>query len=188
MLTKFLFFVILMILLVFIPLPEISAIPKSLGNLTRPKFLTMSGKECIPGNVLKLKHRDFLDSIHRGTFYIKFYWPSCPECQVIKSTWINVATALKKKQNICVAEYNCEITRDFCAAQGVYKVPSFVWYQDGSQIKQFEGEPSFENLVVFAREINRCNSSHSFADSLIFTSKRIYFNLFGSLLFYSYLG
>ncbi|KAH8333036.1 hypothetical protein KR074_000043 [Drosophila pseudoananassae] len=183
---------LLLALLVFIPIPEISATPKSLKNLTKPRDVDMDANECVPGHVLELKARDFDESIRHGFFYIKFYLPDCPACQAVAQTWIKVAEALKKKHNICVAELSCKDESDgaaeLCKELEVTKVPVFFWYENGASIKKFEGETTFENLYKFAREMNRFNDSSSFAEPQIFNSNSIYFNLFGSIILYSYFG
>ncbi|EDV32462.1 uncharacterized protein Dana_GF19652 [Drosophila ananassae] len=188
MIKKFVGFILLMTLLVFIPLPGNSAMTKSLGNLAKPRIVDMNAKECQAGKVLELRTRDFEETTRYGLFFIKFYVPSCPACKEIRNTWIKVADALKKKQNICVAEYNCKGSSDLCMDLNINDVPVFAWFENGYKIKQFQGEPTFGNLYAFARDMNRYNDTSSFAEPLIFTSNRFYFNLFGSLLFYSYLG
>ncbi|KAH8244164.1 hypothetical protein KR026_001357 [Drosophila bipectinata] len=181
---------LLMTLLVFIPIPEISATPKSLKNCTNPRVVDLDANECVPGHVLELRAKDFDETIRHGFFYIKFYLPECTACQAVAQTWIKVAEALKKKKNICVAELSCKSddASELCKELDVAKVPAFFWYENGSNIKQFGGEPTFENLHKFARDMNRFNDSTSFAEPLIINSNSIYLNLFGSIILYSYFG
>jgi len=116
-------------------------------------------KTCRSGEVFKLEPHNFNSTISQGKYFIKFYKPSCPQCVLLAPIWKDLAKEMKNETNLCVTEYNCETNILVCRDLNIRSVPQILWFQDGINVRQYEGGRNMTALKRFTEEMIRSDGS-----------------------------
>lgn len=118
---------------------------------------------CKFGDVLKLELHNFHSRTAQGTYFVKFYSPSCVFCKIFSPIWRELAADLINETEVCFAEFDCSSGRKICKDLSVTSVPSLVWFEDGHNVTYKESRNKIElrNFVTKSK-----NSDISAAQSI----------------------
>ncbi|CAO3611654.1 unnamed protein product [Cunninghamella echinulata] len=83
-------------------------------------------------------------------YFIKFYAPWCPHCQNLAPTWVQMAKELKNQ--VDVAEVNCDDHKDICSEYGIQGFPTLLLI-NGDQRDMYSGSRSLPSLLEFAKKM-----------------------------------
>ncbi|KAH8306672.1 hypothetical protein KR044_006301, partial [Drosophila immigrans] len=108
--------------------------------------------KCRSGQVVELTLDSLKSIIHKGTYFIKFFIPSCPHCSALRPTWKQLAQELKD-ETVCIADYDCEKDISICKEFNIKKVPTLWWIENGEKVRKYKGDPSLATLKAFSLEM-----------------------------------
>jgi len=156
-------------------------------NLTAVTYWSIKHRsldDCTPGKVFQLTPENFYDITAKGTFFVKFYEPDCMGCEDFESTWKDLAKSFKSKRSVCFAELNCEDAKVICNEYELRYEPNLIWLENGDEVRQYNGDLTFERVSNFVKEMNELNSTkNSSPERTHPTSVSNYLKLFGWLVF-----
>ncbi|ORZ02631.1 thioredoxin-like protein [Syncephalastrum racemosum] len=90
-------------------------------------------------------------------WFIKFYAPWCGFCKKLAPTWVQLAKDLKDQVN--VAEMNCDEYRETCVAHGVSGFPTMKMFVAGTE-HEYRNDRSLVSLVSFAKKTSGPTINH----------------------------
>ncbi|CAL1536324.1 unnamed protein product [Lymnaea stagnalis] len=79
----------------------------------------------------QLFERDVLHKQHDHIWLVDFFAPWCGPCQQLSPEWRRLAKMFAEKNNIHVAQVNCDQHRDLCRSQSVTSYPTIRMYPIG---------------------------------------------------------
>ncbi|EJD00787.1 thioredoxin-domain-containing protein [Fomitiporia mediterranea MF3/22] len=104
------------------------------------------------GMVKALGPTNFDATLNSGPVFIKFFAPWCGHCKKLAPTWTELAAHMRNQ--LTIAEVNCEIFKDLCKTQGIQGFPSLFYYSGGSgpgmHKAEYTGGRKFDQLKRFA--------------------------------------
>ncbi|KAK7457763.1 hypothetical protein VKT23_010102 [Stygiomarasmius scandens] len=103
------------------------------------------------GKVLELSDSEvFHETADDGPMIVKFSAPGCRGCKRFPpSLWDTIARDMKEE--ITVAEVDCEVHENICQSEQVDVYPS-VFFYDGMSRVEFTGQRTYQPLVDFVKE------------------------------------
>ena len=103
------------------------------------------------GKVLELDERNFSSEIKHGGAFVKFFAPWCGHCKKLAPTWIQLAEQMKNQ--LTIAEVNCEEHSALCRAEDVQGYPMLFYYDDDGVKSEYTGGRKLEQLQVFVGKV-----------------------------------
>ncbi len=80
-----------------------------------------------------IKEDDFNKFIsHNPGAMVYFSTSSCNVCKVLKPKIIELL--IEKYPNVCFAYVDCEKSKELCAQNGIFAVPTILFFMDGKEI------------------------------------------------------
>lgn len=98
------------------------------------------------GTVLALNLENFLPTVARGVWLVKFYAPWCGHCKTLAPTLDEVA---RDASGFRVARVDCTVAHSLCSAFGVEAYPTVKVLTAGTQY-DFHGPRTKQSLIDFA--------------------------------------
>lgn len=104
-----------------------------------------------------LNYDQFLENVGKTDkpWLVKFFSPKCPYCNKLAPAWKRLAARLGSEMNI--AEINCDAERQLCKDMEVKLIPD-IYYFDGPAKVRYEGKGSFEEMLAFARQLEKAGT------------------------------
>lgn len=103
------------------------------------------------GKVLELDERNFSGEIKRGGVFVKFFAPWCGHCKKLAPAWTQLAERMKNQ--LAIAEVNCEEHNGLCRAEDVQGYPMLIYYGDGGAKSEYSGGRKLEQLQEFVEKV-----------------------------------
>lgn len=103
------------------------------------------------GKVLELDERNFYNEIKNGSVFVKFFAPWCGHCKKLAPTWIQLAEQMKNQ--LIVAEVNCEEQSALCRGEDVQGYPMLFYYGDDGMKTEYTGGRKPEQLQAFVEKV-----------------------------------
>ncbi|KAF9782145.1 thioredoxin-domain-containing protein [Thelephora terrestris] len=103
------------------------------------------------GKVLKLDGRSFPNEIKNGGGFVKFFAPWCGHCKKLAPTWAQLAEQMKNQ--LTIAEVNCEEHGALCRAEDVQGYPMLYYYDDDGVKTEYTGGRKLEQLQGFVEKV-----------------------------------
>ena len=103
------------------------------------------------GKVIELDERNFSDEIKGGGVFVKFFAPWCGHCKKLAPVWIQLAEQMKNQLKI--AEVNCENHGALCLAEDVQGYPMLLYYDDDGVKSEYTGGRKLEQLQGFVEKV-----------------------------------
>ncbi|XP_044743630.1 thioredoxin domain-containing protein 5-like [Chrysoperla carnea] len=132
--------------------------PQPQGNL-RDQVLKMvshsscgdkrDSKQSTSGDTLTSSNFD--KGIESNITFVKFYSPTCPNCQVFAPMWDELVLTFNNNSNIKFAKVDCtqEHNTKLCSKQ---EVPKISMYKNGKKIIDYRGQKTFDHLHTFVKQ------------------------------------
>jgi protein disulfide-isomerase len=98
-------------------------------------------------------------------WFIKFYAPWCPHCQVLAPTWLAMAKEMKGKLNI--GEVNCEVEKRLCKDAGVKGYPTMLFFKSGEKV-EYEGLRGLGDLISYSQKAVDTGAGVQYVDAAAF--------------------
>lgn len=93
---------------------------------------------------MQLKESNFDETISKkGKVIVNFTANWCPDCNLVSSTYKGLAERFKEEAVFCVVNVDEEFALE--EKNKIEKIPTFIFYQDGKEVKRFH-EPSIREL------------------------------------------
>ncbi|KAI9179186.1 hypothetical protein H9P43_005848 [Blastocladiella emersonii ATCC 22665] len=118
------------------------------------------GSAVSPAPVLELAAGNFTSAVNDGTTMVFFYAPWCPHCKRAAPALRNFARktkAIQKKHGFKVAMINCEANEATCDAHNIDGFPTYLVFQRGRMLFEYEGDTDSDSLATFAKEAAEYN-------------------------------
>ena len=103
------------------------------------------------GKVLELDERNFSDEIKKGGAFVKFFAPWCGHCKKLAPTWAQLAEQMRNQ--LTIAEVNCEEHSALCRAEDVQGYPMLFYYGDDGAKTEYTGGRKPEQLQGFLEKV-----------------------------------
>jgi thioredoxin domain-containing protein 5 len=103
------------------------------------------------GKVLELDERNFSNEIKNGGVFVKFFAPWCGHCKKLAPIWSQLAEQMRNQ--LTVAEVNCEEHNAICRAEDVQGYPMLFYYGDDGVKTEYTGGRKLEQLQVFVEKV-----------------------------------
>jgi thioredoxin domain-containing protein 5 len=103
------------------------------------------------GKVLELYERNFSDEIKHGGVFVKFFAPWCGHCKKLAPVWAQLAVQMKNQ--LTIAEVNCEDHNALCRAEDVQGYPMLFYYGDDGVKSEYTGGRKLEQLQGFVEKV-----------------------------------
>ena len=103
------------------------------------------------GKVLQLDAQNFSNEIKNGGAFVKFFAPWCGHCKKLAPTWTRLAEQMKNQ--LTIAEVNCEEHSALCRAEEVQGYPMLFYYGDDGVKSEYTGGRKIEQLQVFVQKV-----------------------------------
>ena len=103
------------------------------------------------GKVLELDERNFSNEIKHGGVFVKFFAPWCGHCKKLAPAWTQLAEQMKNQ--LTVAEVNCEDHNALCRAEDVQGYPMLFYYGDDGVKSEYTGGRKLEQLQEFVEKV-----------------------------------
>ena len=120
--------------------PPSPPVPKSPARILNPE-----------GKVLGLDERNFSNEVKQGGVFVKFFAPWCGHCKKLAPTWTQLAEQMKNQ--LTIAEVNCDDHNALCRAEDVQGYPMLFYYGDGGVKTEYTGGRKLEQLQVFVEKV-----------------------------------
>ena len=115
-------------------------VPKSPSPILNPE-----------GKVLELDERNFSDEIKKGGAFVKFFAPWCGHCKKLAPTWTQLAEQMRNQ--LTIAEVNCEEQSTLCRTEDVQGYPMLFYYGDDGAKTEYTGSRKPEQLQAFLEKV-----------------------------------
>ena len=103
------------------------------------------------GKVLELDERNFSHEIKKGGAFVKFFAPWCGHCKKLAPIWTQLAEQMKNQ--LTIAEVNCEEHNALCRAEDVQGYPMLFYYGDDGVKTEYTGGRKSEQLKAFIEKV-----------------------------------
>ena len=103
------------------------------------------------GKVLQLDERTFSNEVKNGGAFVKFFAPWCGHCKKLAPTWIQLAEQMKNQ--LTIAEVNCDEHNALCRAEDVQGYPMLYYYGDDGVKTEYTGGRKLEQLQAFVVKV-----------------------------------
>ena len=103
------------------------------------------------GKVLQLDGRTFSNEVRNGGAFVKFFAPWCGHCKKLAPTWIQLAEQMKNQ--LTIAEVNCDEHNALCRAEDVQGYPMLYYYGDDGVKTEYTGGRKLEQLQAFVVKV-----------------------------------
>ena len=103
------------------------------------------------GKVLELDERNFSHETKKGGVFVKFFAPWCGHCKKLAPTWTRLAEQMKNQ--LTVAEVNCEDHNALCRAEDVQGYPMLFYYGEDGVKTEYTGGRKPEQLQAFVGKV-----------------------------------
>lgn len=103
------------------------------------------------GKVLELGEQNFSDEIKKGGVFVKFFAPWCGHCRKLAPTWTQLAEQMKNQ--LVIAEVNCDDHNALCRAEDVQGYPMLFYYGDDGVKSEYTGGRKPEQLQAFVEKV-----------------------------------
>ena len=103
------------------------------------------------GKVLQLDERTFSNEVKNGGAFVKFFAPWCGHCKKLAPTWIQLAEQMKNQ--LTIAEVNCDEHNALCRAEDVQGYPMLYYYGDDGVKTEYTGGRKLEQLQAFVAKV-----------------------------------
>lgn len=103
------------------------------------------------GKVLQLDGRTFSNEVKNGGAFVKFFAPWCGHCKKLAPTWIQLAEQMKNQ--LTIAEVNCDEHNALCRAEDVQGYPMLYYYGDDGVKTEYTGGRKLEQLQAFVAKV-----------------------------------
>ena len=103
------------------------------------------------GKVLELGERSFSNEVKQGGVFVKFFAPWCGHCKKLAPTWTQLAEQMKNQ--LTIAEVNCDEHNSLCRAEDVQGYPMLFYYGDDGVKTEYTGGRKLEQLQTFVEKV-----------------------------------
>lgn len=103
------------------------------------------------GKVLELDEQNFSNEIKNGGVFVKFFAPWCGHCKKLAPTWAQLAEQMKNQ--LSIAEVNCEDHGTLCRGEDVQGYPMLLYYGDDGVKSEYTGGRKIEQLQGFVEKV-----------------------------------
>jgi len=103
------------------------------------------------GELLLLTDQNFQEVISKGHVFIKFYAPWCGHCKKLAPTWLQLAEQMKNQ--LVIAEVNCEAYGSICRSQDVQGYPMLFYYDEAGAKTEYTGSRKLADLDAFVERL-----------------------------------
>ena len=103
------------------------------------------------GKVLELDERNFSNEVKNGGLFVKFFAPWCGHCKKLAPTWTQLAEQMKNQ--LTIAEVNCDEHNALCRAEDVQGYPMLFYYGDDGVKTEYTGGRKLEQLQGFVEKV-----------------------------------
>lgn len=103
------------------------------------------------GKVLELDERNFSNEIKQGGVFVKFFAPWCGHCKKLAPTWAQLAEQMRNQ--LTVAEVNCDDYNALCRAEDVQGYPMLFYYGDDGMKTEYTGGRKLKQLQAFVEKV-----------------------------------
>ena len=103
------------------------------------------------GKVLELDERNFSHETKKGGTFVKFFAPWCGHCKKLAPTWTRLAEQMRNQ--LTIAEVNCEDHDALCRAENVQGYPMLFYYGDDGVKTEYTGGRKPEQLQAFVEKV-----------------------------------
>ncbi|KAI9756700.1 MAG: hypothetical protein M1815_003065 [Lichina confinis] len=119
------------------------------------------------GTSVRLAAESFQDLVTttQDAWFIKFYAPWCPHCQMMAPNWEELGREMKGK--LRVGEVNCDIESRLCKDVQVKAFPTIIYFKGGERI-EYEGLRGLGDLVNFAQKALDVGEEVRYVDAAAF--------------------
>ncbi|ORZ33493.1 thioredoxin-like protein [Catenaria anguillulae PL171] len=104
--------------------------------------------------VLELTSGNFTSAVAHGTSMVMFYSPWCPHCRRSGPAFRNFARKtknLQKEWDFKIFQLNCEAFESTCDTHQIEGYPTFLVFQNGNVLFEYDGELDSDSLTEFAK-------------------------------------
>ena len=103
------------------------------------------------GKILELDERNFSSETKQGGVFVKFFAPWCGHCKKLAPTWIQLAEQMRNQ--LTIAEVNCDEHSPLCQAEEVQGYPMLFYYGDDGVKTEYTGGRKLEQLQGFVEKV-----------------------------------
>ena len=103
------------------------------------------------GKVLELDEPTFSNEVEQGGLFVKFFAPWCGHCRKLAPTWTQLAEQMKNQ--LTIAEVNCDEHPALCRAEDVQGYPMLFYYADDGTKTEYTGGRKLEQLQAFVAQV-----------------------------------
>lgn len=122
------------------PPPPPPAAPKPPPHTSNPE-----------GKVLELDEQNFSHEVKKGGVFVKFFAPWCGHCKKLAPTWTQLAEQMRNQ--LTIAEVNCDEHNALCRAEDVQGYPMLFYYGDDGVKMEYSGGRKPEELRAFVEKV-----------------------------------
>lgn len=103
------------------------------------------------GKVLELNEQTFSGEVKNGGVFVKFFAPWCGHCKKLAPVWTQLAEQMKNQ--LTIAEVNCDEHNGLCRAEDVQGYPMLFYYDDDGVKTEYTGGRKLEQLQEFVEKV-----------------------------------
>ena len=103
------------------------------------------------GKVLELGEQNFSNEVKKGGVFVKFFAPWCGHCKKLAPIWTQLAEQMKNQ--LTIAEVNCDEHNALCRAEDVQGYPMLFYYGDDGAKTEYSGGRKSEQLQAFVEKV-----------------------------------
>ena len=120
--------------------PPSPPVPKAPTRISNPE-----------GKVLGLDERNFSNEVKQGGVFVKFFAPWCGHCRKLAPIWAQLAEQMRNQ--LTIAEVNCDDYNALCRAEDVQGYPMLFYYGDDGVKTEYTGGRKLEQLQTFVEKV-----------------------------------
>ncbi|CAG8688571.1 17851_t:CDS:10, partial [Dentiscutata erythropus] len=105
--------------------------------------------------VISLDSSNFNQIVSKGNWFVDFFAPWCPHCQVLEPIWTKLAAEhgdFLKSKDFHLAKVDCTLNGDFCNLHDVQGYPSLNLYKNGAKIDSYLRARDFDTLSEYIKK------------------------------------
>lgn len=132
-----------------------------------------SGTETSTSVIPSLTGNSFKSTTLKGSWFVKFFSPSCPHCVALAPYWEKAGVkyeSLADTHDFHLASVDCTINGDLCHSESIAGYPTLFLYKDGVKIDEYPNIGSPDPLVPISSFIEK-HAPKSFPDEPIDDSR-----------------
>ncbi|RIB02001.1 thioredoxin-like protein [Gigaspora rosea] len=104
--------------------------------------------------VISLDSSNFNLLVSKGTWFVDFFAPWCPHCQVLEPIWTKLAAEYGddlKSKDFYLGKVDCTLNGDFCNLHEVTGYPTLNLYKNGVKIDGYLKSRDFDSLSEYIK-------------------------------------